>query len=273
MHNLSLDSELLFSTRNLLGFIKTIKSKEMRTNVTFTFNYLDDLINEKKAWINIGNNTAIILIEDTNNILRLFYYAKTLESLKEIKYLLPLHKGTVVCDIVGKDTKAFCFVKELETAGFRFYAKFQRMLCNNIKFDNTLDISEVEVANVNDANEILDITYSEFDPLTSRILSLENLREKIMNKEVFVIRKDNKIAGFTSFDSRNNKVVLLDHVIVRPEYRKLKIAKKILNYKWKECSTEVNFILWINELCKGEIIYHSKNGFKVDGMYDYILII
>ena len=31
--------------------------------------------------------------------------------------------------------------------------------------------------------------------------------------------------------------------------------------------------IMINELCKGEIIYHSKNGFKVDGMYDYILII
>ena len=101
--------------------------------------------------------------------------------------------------------------------------------------------------------------------------SLEELVKLIKSKEILLVRRNSQIAGFSIFDSKNKKVTLLDHVIVRPEFRLEKIGKKMLNYKWKFLNHSQHYILWINVLCSGPIQYHRKNGFTEDGLYDYIL--
>lgn len=256
----------------LADFIKLNKNKEVRSNIVFTFDYIEKLVNDRKAVIVIGNNVAILLEEDNDNILRLYFYAKDLNSLSEIKSLIPNSKYNVICDVIGRDPKAEKSVKELiEYAGMNFYAKFQRMCCRDFLIDNTLDTSEVELAKESDVEDILRITYAEFDKLTARIPTKSELLERINKQEVFVLRKENEIAGFASFDSNNKKVALLDHIIVKNEYRREKIAKKIFSYKCQFYNTSQFYILWINVNCLGPIAYHKSNGFRSDGMYDYIL--
>lgn len=257
----------------LADFIKLNKNKEVRSNFVFTFDYIEKLVNDRKALIVIGNNVAILLEEDNDNILRLYFYAKDLSSLSEIKSLIPNSKYIVICDVVGKNPKAEKSAEELtKYAGMKFYAKFQRMCCRDFLIDNTLDTSEVELAKESDAEDILKMTYAEFDKLTARIPTKSELLERIKKQEVFVLRKKDEIAGFASFDSNNKKVALLDHVIVKNEYRREKIAKKIFSYKCQFYNTSQFYILWINVNCLGPIAYHKSNGFKSDGMYDYILM-
>lgn len=270
-------NELLYAgkptrgARELFEFVQGMKSRDMRTNSIFTLPVLDTLCSEGKAWISIGEEAAVILCPDTENIVRLYYYAKNPSALHEVVSLLSETAERVVCDIVGKGEQAEALSHELQEAGFQFYAKFQRMVCTNIQTDDSLDLSHVEFARPEDAPEILEIVHQEFDPLTARIPCLEVLTKRIDEGEVFVVRRDGRIAGFTTFDSNRKRVALLDYVIVRPEYREEKIAKKILWHKWKHHNQSQYYILWINVLCTGPIRYHEKNGFQIDGMYDYIL--
>lgn len=266
--------ENISSSKNaekLFEFVKMIKNAKMQTNSVFSISTLDYYCKVKNAQIYIGGHSAIILCPDINDIIRLYYYVENADYIYEIFDLMPHMDKHYVCDIVGRDPKAQSQAEELERAGFDIYAKFQRMACNDLKLDDSLDLTDVEIAQVTDAHEILELTYQEFDPLTARIHTIEELIDKIKSGEVLIVRKKNNIAGFTLFDSQNKKVALLDHVIVRPEYRNLKIGKKILNYKWKYMNQSQHYILWINVLCTGPIHYHEKNGFKADGMYDYIL--
>lgn len=256
---------------DLVNFLQSIKSREQVSNVTFTIRYLQELEKQDRLWINIGTQSSIILIADNDDILRLYFYASKKECLKEVISLIPGHNGSIICDVIGRDEKIGELVKALGNTGFEIYAKFQRMLCNDINVVDNIEETGVEFARPKDVDEILDITYSEFDPLTARIPSRGDLLNKINNKEVFIVRKDDRIAGFTSFDSNNKKVALLDHVIVRPEYRNQNIARRILYYKWTKYNQSKFYILWINELCKGPIKYHECNGFTKDGIYDYVL--
>lgn len=257
----------------LADFIKLNKNKEVRSNFVFTFDYIEKLVNDRKALIVIGNNVAILLEEDNDNILRLYFYAKDLNSLSEIKSLTPNSKYTVICDVIGRDPKAEKSVEELtEYAGMNFYAKFQRMSCRDFLIDNTLDTSEVELAKESDVEDILKMTYAEFDKLTARIPTECELLERIKKEEVFVLRKKGEIAGFASFDSKNKKNALFDHMVVKKEYRRQNIAKKLLSYKLKFYNDSIFYFLWINVQCQDAILHHKSNGFKSDGMYDYILM-
>ena len=258
--------------KEFFDFVRTIKGPQARSNAVLTPASLEAAMNERGAQIVIGQDAAVVLEPDTDNILRLQYYARSSEALSGIPDLVPPTQRRVVCDIVGREPKAGEQADELARAGFSFYAKFQRMFCKELCPDDTLDITDVEEARPEDAEEILEITYEAFDPLTARIMTREALIKRIEEGEVFLVRRDGCIAGFTSFDSNEKRVALLDHVIVRPEYREQKIAKKILTYKWKHKNCSDHYILWINALCTGPIRYHEKNGFEKDGMYDYILI-
>lgn len=258
---------------DLVAFLPEIKSREQVSNVTFTIRYIEELKEQNRLWLNIGAQSSIILVADNDDILRLYFYASNKEYLKEVISLIPAHNGSIICDVIGRDEKIGELVQALNNVGFEIYAKFQRMLCNEINVVDNTEETGVEFASPNDVDEILDITYSEFDPLTARIPSKSVLLNKINNKEVFIVRKDDRVAGFTSFDSNNKKVALLDHVIVRPEYRNQNIARRILYYKWAKYNQSKFYILWVNELCKGPIKYHECNGFIKDGIYDYVLTI
>lgn len=257
------------SVKELLAFIRNKRSKEMRSNSVLTFDQIENLVEENKAWILVGDNVAIILCFDNNEILRLSYYAVNEKSLPEIYDLLPKVNYNIVCDLIGKKERVVNFVDELKNLGFDLYAIFQRMICKNVSINAKVDVSDVELADITDAEEILEITYGEFDPLTARMHSLEELRELISRKEVLVVKREGIIAGFAIFNSESKKVVLLDHIIVRGEFRREKIGVKLLHYKFRLIDDSTYF-LWVNENSSSAIKYHTSNGFNCDGVFDYI---
>lgn len=261
------------SVEELFGFVSSLKNPEMRTNAVFSPSILKKYCAEKDVNIIKGEKSAIVLIPDNDNITRIYYYVETREGFNEILSLIPRTGSRLVCDIVGRDPKAKDQAYELEAFGFDIYAKFQRMICNELKVDNSLDLNEVEVAKASDVQEILNITYEEFDPLTARIHSAAELVRIIEKKEVLIIRREDKIAGFAMFDSLNKKVALFDHMIVRPEYRNDKLGRKLLQYKWRFMNNSDYYFLWINAISKAAIRHHERNGFRADGTYDYILVL
>lgn len=263
------------SAKDYFDFIKKIRSKDNITNSVFTINSLNEVINKNKGKIFIGQHAAIVLCKDINNIFRLTFYLRNKLVAKEIIDLLPDlgANANVICDLIGKRYILKNEKELLESIGFKLYAIFQRMICREIIVDDDIDLNGVELATENDIDEILEITYEAFDPLTARIHSAEEVDYFIKNKEVFVFRIGKKIAGFAIFNSNNKKVALLDHIIVREQYKQKQIGSKLLYYKWKYNNTSNVYYLWVNEKCEAPIKHHEKHGFKNDGIYDFIFLL
>lgn len=261
----------------LFSFVREIRSPDMVTNAVFTPASLTELQSHKRLEIIIGKKSAIVCYPDEGNVFRIFFYAADLgESLKEVTVLLPSvsNKFSFVCDYIGKEPNLTKMRTAMEKVGFQFYARFQRMVCKEFPTESPWDLSQVELANKNDIPQIFEMLYSEFDPITAHFPSQKEMEKLIEHKEIFVIRKDKEIAGFTSFDSYEKKVACLGYVITRPQYRKQHMARKIFLAKTLHYNGNCRYYyLWINEQCIGAICCHKKNHFFKDGTYDDIYII
>lgn len=256
----------------LFAFIRSIKSRYMRTNAMFTKKQLEEIDPASGAKIVIGQDAAIVLLPDSR-LLRLYYYARDEQALQELTALIPSTDLTVVCDIVAKEPEGISFWKELSRYGFTFYAKFIRMTCKTVQRDYEVDTTEVELAHTNDAQEILDLLHAEFDLITAHFPSLASVHRMIENEEVSIIRRNGHIAGFMTFDSKNKKLACLGYVIVRNEYRNQQLGRKMWQHKIQNSTHMEQCYLWVNELCHGPIAYHESNGFFQDGTVDYILLL
>ena len=252
--------------KDYFAFVQSHRNKESITNLTATFPLLQDWV---KAGANIvfGQRSAIVLQKDTENILRLFFFAENADAMHEAFALVPKTQRDVVCEVVGRDDRTGNAIAALSAAGGVLYAKFQRMILKPIVRETTLDLRQVEAACPEDAGEILEITHAAFDRITAHMHDAQQLRQMISAGEVLLVRRDERIAGFSIFDSTHGRVMLLDHVVTRPEYRGQKIARCILMKKFQATPKAESCILWINTNCHDPIAYHESNGFKADGTY------
>lgn len=256
----------------LFVFIRSIKSRHMRTNAMFSKKQLEEAEHGSGTRVIIGQDAAVVLVPD-NTLLRVYYYARDEQALQEITTLVPSTKLTVTCDIVAKEPQGLILSDELSRHGFTFYAKFVRMTCATIYRDHEVDTAEVELAQAIDTQEIIDLLHDEFDPITAHFPSITSVRKMIENEEVSIIRRDGRIAGFASFDSKNKKMACLGYVVVRNEYRKQYLGQKIWQHKIQMSPHIEQCYLWVNASCHGPIAYHERNGFASDGVVDYIMLL
>jgi len=253
----------------LFDYIRNIKSQEMRSNSQWTIQTLKEKYAAGKVWIKCQRGLAIILLFDNEGVIRLSYYCEDPHSLLQMKGLIPTLQAPMVCDLLGKEPKVTMQAEELGIV-FQPYAQYKRMICTELISSDSIDISDVEPAHLGDEVEILEMLHGEFDVLTARMPNLDLIRQRIENEEVFVVRKDNMIAGFINFESKGLKAALLDYVMVRPEYRMQHIAKKIWNFKLKTHNESKYYYLWVNMARQSAIRFHERNGFRFDGMVDNI---
>ena len=252
------------------SFIRPLRSRESITNVVFTVPAAQELLDGGASLI-LGERAAVFVNPEPENLARVFFFAADQDALDEVRTLIPETGRDVVFDVVGRTERLDELKEILQAGGFSHYARFQRMLCKPLpEIKDSPELDEVVMADVGDAEEILGITHEAFDRMTAHILSVEGMRARIAAGEVYVVRRDGRIAGFSMFDSSASRVLLLDHVITRHEYRGQHIARRILYKKLLSMPGLDACILWINELCSGPIAYHESNGFRTDGTYDDI---
>ncbi len=273
------DIELLFACRDntpemLFEFIKTIKSRDMRTNSQWTIQTLREKYDQNQIWIDIKSDIAIVLFKDTENILRLTYFLKNEKALSILNHIIPDVNLPVVCDLLGREPTVTERAAELVQIGLKPYAQYKRMVCTDLqRFDDSLDITAVETAKAEDIEEIFTMLHDEFDVITARMPDKDTIRQRIKNKDVFVIRHNEMIGGFIVFDSCNKKNALLEYVMVRPSLRKMHIAKKIWNYKLRCANASKYYFLWVNMARKTAIKFHEGNGYHFDGLVDNIFLV
>ena len=215
---------------------------------------------QNQIWIDIKADIAIVLFKDTENILRLSYYSKNEQALSLLNNIIPAVDEPVVCDLLGKEPDVTERVAELISIGLKPYAQYRRMVCTELQnFNECLDITAVETAKAEDIEEIFTMLHDEFDVITARMPDKDTIRQRIKDKDVFVIRYNDMIGGVIVFDSYNKKNALLEYVMVRPELRKMHIAKKIWNYKLRYANASKYYFLWVNMARKTAIKFHQSN--------------
>ena len=155
--------------------------------------------------------------------------------------------------------------------GFSVYEQLYRM--NRI---GTLEFKEIDTPNVCfaedvDAQVVLDMLHSYFDPLSEQLPSYEEILYFISQKSVLVYKEAGKVYGFVIFEL-NGQTLYLRYWFVLPEYRDLKIGSRLFNEFMRAGHATKRQLFWVIASNENAIKRYRHYGFEVERLYDYVLI-
>lgn len=246
-------------------------NKYFITNAFFNFKQLQSMFDMNNVVLKIKKSVIFILLEE-DNFIRLYYYAASLEELKEMLTLLPKHPNkTIIVEVVGKKNQIKNCINELEKLNFGMYSKLIRMkrLGQECK---KIEISNVRAASEDRINEIINILYSEFDTFISHLPTKEKVLKSIKNNEIMVVIEQQKIVALAYFENIGDKLLYLYQLVVDKSSRGKGLADNLLMYKFQNLTKDVTCQLWVEECNQHARHKYAKFNFVPDGIVDYIMV-
>lgn len=157
----------------------------------------------------------------------------------------------------------------LSDAGYGLFQTYERMYINGVDARGEYDPI---FAKKEDIDDIIDISYRHFHPISDRLLSRDEFLSFIEKKQIFITRDHHskKVNGLIAFSIDGNKCNFIEWVSEAPMGESLYLYLNGFNYMaylgLKNCT------LWYrvgND--KPRKIYDAL-GFKLDGLRDYTFL-
>ena len=121
-----------------------------------------------------------------------------------------------------------------------------------------------------DSVVILQLLYSNFDPLSEQIPDIEEIAHYIQNKWVLVYKLEHKIVGFIIFEL-TGLTLYLRYWFVLPQFREMNIGSKLFNSFMYEGRNTKRQLLWVITHNINAIKRYVHYGFKPEKLFDYVL--
>jgi acyl carrier protein/N-acetylglutamate synthase-like GNAT family acetyltransferase len=149
------------------------------------------------------------------------------------------------------------------------YKTFMRMFKTGIEDYSDVDFAKVQNPSHEDIYEIKNILENNFDILSERIPTIEELVE--IKKSTYIIKEDGEIASMLISEIKG-KTKELRYWLVLPEYRKKGFGSLLMKYFLNSNKETVRFTLWVDTLNLNAITNYEINGFKKDKLINKIFI-
>lgn len=249
-------------------FVKKNRGEQFFTNLFYLPMQVNKLYEQGKCSIIIGNDLAIILEHD-GELQRLYFCANS----KNLMLLPSLLEGEcnkfICCDVLTKDV-ADIIDRVFADVGMYRYSTFVRLVRREVPKECDLDLSEVVLATEYDLKEIQSLLGNVFDKWTAHFPTDRDVLDAIIQKEIFVIRRNNRIVALAYYDTESLQKTCLKYYVVADGYRGQHLAEKVLYAKMINYNRSKTYYLWIDEKNKFGLARHHKNGFVEDGLKDHI---
>lgn len=267
MRNIKTWNELLEITASLREKGETI------TNFYPNEAEMIDWIEKKSFFFTEINEKTACFAHRTSDAYFLFFYITNMSELSQALLLVKKQFSgeKLAFDwICRNDEESKALHKECITGGFTLHTSLQRMsqVLKNNSFD---DISEIEYANKDDIDELSNMFFSAFDPISERIPSKVQLSQYIESQSVLVKRELNEIAGFAVIDIQK-KTMYLKHLLTNKKFRRQGVADSLLKKAFFLSKGCIRFILWVIKDNQPAINLYKKFGYDFETLSNYTFV-
>jgi Acetyltransferase (GNAT) domain len=203
-----------------------------------------------------------------------FYFcAANLTALaRELTTLSELTTRRVVADLVGSKAAVGDLVAVLQSAGFRPYARLERMSRAAWRDEPRPAQSGCEVvfAEKADRQAILSLIESEFDRYAEQPPMLWEVQSAIEQRQILAVKWNGKIGGVLFFETLGLASTIRFWVVDK-ECRALRIGSALmLHYLTSQIDVR-RFTLWVNSCNEKAIQKYAHYGYVSDGLVDQVL--
>ncbi len=242
--------------------ISIFKKRKKHTNCYLNYNQFLQMIN-KEEFIIVNNN--LFILKRYDNILKFLYFVDDLKDIKLAKVFLENVTKEISLEFLSKgEINNNTFIN----SEFKLYRIFSRYMFTQEKRNNIKKTANVHVADKNDILEIKDIISQVFDPLCDFIPTIQELEHFVDNKELNVIKNEEKLLGFAIY-VRETYGYDFRLSCVNPQYQYGLAGYSLLSHIPEGGSKN---ICWIDDNNLPAIRLNTSIGFKKDGLKNYIFV-
>lgn len=250
--------------------------KVKKNNIKYITNFFIDY-EKLEEWI---KEKSLFYIEDRNGLLffrkkyNFFYLYYCCSSLQDIKYLLTDHSSSILCvvDLIGKFENIEPISDIFSNYGFNIYNQLDRYSrINNIGDNYYQFYSNVELAEMNQADKITEMLHVSFDKFVEQLYTIEEVKKLIQTEKILLIKDNETLKGFLIRNKLPQSTTLLNF-LVNPNFRGEKIGSKLIKHYIYESKETKRMWLWVKNENKHAIDVYLNHGYKFDGLVDIIMI-
>ncbi len=193
-----------------------------------------------------------------------------LQAMRSISHL---KTEPVVTDLVGNDAALGELSASLETAGFRRYARLQRMSRAG-QGDETKSAAAnlpVAFAEKNDGPAVLALIESLFDCYGEQLPMPYEIESAVDNRQVLMVKRDGTIAGTLFFETQG-LASTVRFWAVGEKFQSSGVGSALMRRYLQAHSNVRRFTLWVNANNQDAIRKYEHYRYTPDGLVDCILV-
>ncbi|EKD30769.1 MAG: hypothetical protein ACD_77C00477G0037 [uncultured bacterium] len=263
----------IFNYQEIIDKIKFLK--EGKKGIITNF-YPD--IEIVTRWINSGNlhffqhAETLLLLRSNKDFRNLYFVTASYDSLQKALIHLNHEMNDVrfVVDLVGKMPDIGLTSNAFINSGFGEYAKLCRMSRKVSDNEHFAINSHILPAKITHAENILDLLYTYFDPVSEQLPGTDEVKKWIANGNVSVYSSDGQILGFVIYINKGFSSYLR-YWFVHPGHRDKKIGSALLNKYFSDSKDVRLMFFWVILSNENAVVRYKHYGFQMENFYDIVM--
>lgn len=233
------------------------------SNSFFSLSQIEEKCNSGELYVYIYDET-VLLFENKNNFLNLYYYSNSMLWMNEI-YKLDIPRGKTVVNIVQRNMVL------PEGVLYKPYKIFGRLRRGIVTDEQGIKQENANFCEIKHSSELLQLMNSTFDMFVDHIPDEAELKKLIMSNSVICIKENENICGFVIFEDKL-KTSYIRMVCVGEKYRRRGIGSRLMNMYFNIHRDMTGFSLWYDTTNQSARELYDKYGYREEKMYNLIYI-
>jgi hypothetical protein len=263
------------ATADVLDAIQQVKAgaPAFCTNFFPVQRKLQEWIEHGELQVETREDAAFFFRQDRD--FRHFYFCArdTAALRRQIASLADLKSLRLSTDLVGSEEVLRDVIAALASAGFRPYARLQRMARPRGPIPTAVSADEVPVAwaEQGDGQAAVSLLEAAFDRFADQLPLLREIEAAIAARQVLAVKLDGKLAALLYFETQGFTSVVR-YWAVTAEYRARRLGSILMRRYLESHSAVRRFTLWVVAENQNAVEKYRHYGYEPDGLVDQVLV-
>jgi ribosomal protein S18 acetylase RimI-like enzyme len=234
---------------------------------------LQEWVEHGELLCEVRGEAAFFLRKD-RDFWHFYFCARDTAALRrEIGLVMDLKKSRLTADLVGNEEAVREASEALTSAGFRPYARLQRMAQAGGKIEAAVGADDAAVtwAEPGDAPAALELLESAFDRFADQLPFLREIEAAIAARQILAVKAEGRLAALLYFETQGFASVVR-YWAVAAEFRARRLGAALMRRYLEAHSAVRRFTLWVVSENRNAIDKYRHYGYEPDGLIDHVLV-